>query len=1042
VEIDSTNMEGAYRLDISDTIVATEGFATIFLQGATNMAPVTIRIAVTDPVPEVDVTQWNGTAVATPDAAGHPKVTIKDGTGQGELNITSGATDANVTSMANDVITAAAHDESTAFPITSVDSGSTQIARTGADGDTLETLSDQMDGLLAAPGSGSRPYTPTTITVDSGTGASGDADDMEAAGDGNVYTVNDDAGTLTLTLDYQFDEDGQAIEFQLVAAAQGIGDDIDLQFYDVDGTTWDTKETITGANLLIYRTFDRDVVAKYTSQSGLFKARLTGTGLASATLTIDKAVAYAVTTTNNANYSGGFIYYDAGASNTNTVPGKDGTDRFPVSTWTAVKSLVASIGLKRVDVVGDLTLDATAEGLVEVRGHGGVLALGTQDIGGVLFGGFNDVTGIGTTTNGNDVGWNFCVAGDSATATIPPSFFRQSQIGDNGIIFGSSGNWNFWFCGSKVDGLGAPVINTNSTDNNNIGFTDWARGKQLTNLSDNDIVTCNGDYNTLTLTGGTPTVNVSGMYGTLTTTGLVSASGVTITNAFKKGDIAATLEDTSELQTNQGNWLTATVVDLNADQSGVTIGTVNLVGANGITSASLAVSANEEIADYVWDEILTAATHNIATSAGRRLRDIASGVVWTGDAVSSTVNTITLDATASAADGAYDPAEIIVTEGTGAGQVRHVYEYFGSAGNGNPAKTAVVDRDWKVQPDATSKLSILAVNGNVSTNEGQLRGGSTTTAVLNDLASSTSDIYNGQTMQLRASTGQDQAPLILDYDGPTKTVTFEAVSIAPDSTTTYQIIPVGTVTVDAIRLDTQSAIDLKDFADNGYDPGANKVNGVKLVDVTTTVTDGAKSVTALTNATWTDARAGYLDNINGHTPQTGDGYLYLVTNLGLLGVNATEVGGTGDHLTALIGANSDTHETLSDQLDTIQIICSGSGSTVVATTGEVLGQIFVTYTDTIRDFQWTLPATISPTGSEDVSFHLWPKDQDQTNPTLEFSNIGGETDITIVGQIVTVTITVPADTKDGVYSYAMRDETNDNIWAYGTCIIHHVTVRS
>lgn len=38
----------------------------------------------------VDVTKWNGTAVATPDTAGYPKVTIKDGTGQGELDLDSG----------------------------------------------------------------------------------------------------------------------------------------------------------------------------------------------------------------------------------------------------------------------------------------------------------------------------------------------------------------------------------------------------------------------------------------------------------------------------------------------------------------------------------------------------------------------------------------------------------------------------------------------------------------------------------------------------------------------------------------------------------------------------------------------------------------------------------------------------------------------------------------------------------------------------------------------------------------------------------------
>ena len=49
--------------------------------------------------------------------------------------------------LADDAITAAKYDESTAFPVKSADTGATQIARVGADGDTLETLSDQIDGV-------------------------------------------------------------------------------------------------------------------------------------------------------------------------------------------------------------------------------------------------------------------------------------------------------------------------------------------------------------------------------------------------------------------------------------------------------------------------------------------------------------------------------------------------------------------------------------------------------------------------------------------------------------------------------------------------------------------------------------------------------------------------------------------------------------------------------------------------------------------------------------------------------------------------------
>jgi len=50
-----------------------------------------------------------------------------------------------VTALADDTIKASTFDESTAFPLKSADTGSTQVARVGADSDTLETLSDQLD---------------------------------------------------------------------------------------------------------------------------------------------------------------------------------------------------------------------------------------------------------------------------------------------------------------------------------------------------------------------------------------------------------------------------------------------------------------------------------------------------------------------------------------------------------------------------------------------------------------------------------------------------------------------------------------------------------------------------------------------------------------------------------------------------------------------------------------------------------------------------------------------------------------------------------
>lgn len=74
-----------------------------------------------------------------------------------------GATvDVNVTAMADDVITAAKFDESTAFPLKSADTGATAVARTGADSDTLEVLSDEIAAVATTIGTAGAGLTAIT----------------------------------------------------------------------------------------------------------------------------------------------------------------------------------------------------------------------------------------------------------------------------------------------------------------------------------------------------------------------------------------------------------------------------------------------------------------------------------------------------------------------------------------------------------------------------------------------------------------------------------------------------------------------------------------------------------------------------------------------------------------------------------------------------------------------------------------------------------------------------------------------------------------
>lgn len=113
VEVDATNMPGLCRLDIPDAVVAAGvRSAVITLKGAADMVQTDIEIDLSN---QGDVTAWNGTAIPGVDTAGYPKVTIKDGTGAGELDTASGRVSLadgaiESTTFATGAVTAAALD--------------------------------------------------------------------------------------------------------------------------------------------------------------------------------------------------------------------------------------------------------------------------------------------------------------------------------------------------------------------------------------------------------------------------------------------------------------------------------------------------------------------------------------------------------------------------------------------------------------------------------------------------------------------------------------------------------------------------------------------------------------------------------------------------------------------------------------------------------------------------------------------------------------------------------------------------------------------
>jgi hypothetical protein len=284
-----------------------------------------------------------------------------------------------------------------------------------------------------------------------------------------------------------------------------------------------------------------------------------------------------------------------------------------------------------------------------------------------------------------------------------------------------------------------------------------------------------------------------------------------------KGDTAAILTDTNELQTDDVPGLIAALNDptsaaiadavwdeaaaghVAAGSMGAQLGTdvdAILADTNELQTddvpgliAALNDPTSAAIADAVWDEVLTSATHDIGFSAGQRLRLL----ILSGDVAQagSTANTIVLAATASATDNIYNENIISIVGGTGAGQTRQITKYTGAD------TTATVDRDWEVTPDNTSVYEILPFNGVFLTGSGLAVAAAATSITLDATASATDDTYNGSVIIISAGTGAGQARIITAYNGTTKVATTTPAWVTtPNTTSVYKILPVGRTIVE------------------------------------------------------------------------------------------------------------------------------------------------------------------------------------------------------------------------------------------------------
>jgi len=264
------------------------------------------------------------------------------------------------------------------------------------------------------------------------------------------------------------------------------------------------------------------------------------------------------------------------------------------------------------------------------------------------------------------------------------------------------------------------------------------------------------------------------------------------------------------------------VVGTNNDKTGYALSNV---GADLILKTATFALA---IADAIWDEVLTGATHNIATSAGRRLRELGANFITSGTAQAGAAYSITLDAGDAAADHIYNRNLLVIMEGTGAGQTRTIVDFA------NATKIAVVDRDWWIQPDATSVYTIIPDDTPIVADHGIATAGTNNTITIRASASAINSTYQDLIIYIMAGTGAGQARLIDTYVGATKVVTIHGTwTTNPDATSVYAMIASGMSHVQDIGADALALI--KSEADDAL----SDVHLDDLIQLALTVNDGA-----------------------------------------------------------------------------------------------------------------------------------------------------------------------------------------------------------
>lgn len=391
-----------------------------------------------------------------------------------------------------------------------------QYDTTGLTGDTFPATQSQVGNLSNVGSATHRPAASYTLTT--GTQSSGTVSSTEAL-DQTRHEHTDTAGVMELYYEFNVGS-GVPSSAQVTGYVTGNNDDIDVYGFDWVASAWVQIGNIQGLNATVNRVFSFDMFVNMVGSAGnegvvrvrFFKA----SGLTTALLAIDQI--FVAFSQGVEGYENAAVWFDSGASNTNTVVDIDGVARNPVSSAAALNTLLTSTNLSRVEVYPGSTLTlGAAQANRTFDGDNWTLALGGQSIAGSsIFGA--DISGTGT---GVPHEIHHC---DLGVCSFAGGDFFNCGLADTMTLTGTV-KYEFIDCYHAEAGAPSTIDFGAALGASEVHIHNWHGNLTILNMDTGDILHFSSADGTLTLdsscTAGT--VNLAGTFG-LTD----SSSGMTI----------------------------------------------------------------------------------------------------------------------------------------------------------------------------------------------------------------------------------------------------------------------------------------------------------------------------------------------------------------------------------------------------------------------------------------------------------------------------------------------------------------------------------